>query len=118
MEKIKTAAFGYVAGSSMREAVRKVIALWERTDPDEVRRWKKDTRFKRESLLNEKGFTKSGEFMQLCSIPQFVHLWLVRLTGDSSWTKNDPGLLEIVLDEMPEARVNQTKSGTRLQSDH
>lgn len=117
MEKVRTAAFGYVAGSSMREAVRKVIELWKRTDPLEVQNWLKANRIKRENLLNDGGFTKSGEFMQLCSIPQFVHLWIVRLTGDSSWTQNDPELLRIVLDEMPEARIN-TKSGTRLSSDH
>jgi hypothetical protein len=108
---------GFVAGSSMREAIRKVLELWKATDPDEVQRWLKHVKDKRASLRDAKGFTQTRELMQVASLPQFVHLWMCRLTGDGDWLKNDPGLFAIVLDELPEAKINES-TGTRCAADH
>jgi hypothetical protein len=99
---------GRVSNQAVEKIAHEVIQAYIEAKPREWAAWKLRQKLRKETLLNEKGFSRERELMFLSSLPLWIELMMGRRLGDPHWADNDQDAYATVLKALPEARINQT----------
>lgn len=115
-----------VSKESFRSKVRAAFAVWKKYRPNEVKVFVKSCLRARENLARKNGFDSDGEMSLHSRMPKFVVDLLKKSefvtnmlyqspcgTGDPMWDTNGE-LVDIFMDEMPEAHINRMRGQSRF----